>query len=267
MFDRPNRLRSNSNPSRVAVSEPLSEPSPVSSPLRPPRNPARSVLPPARPNPRARPSTSSGPADRRSFWDLSTTLAPSAKNPAVRLGAQLLHAHSTDFSLLKRNKSTGSKTPRVRSSPQVAETDDLRRAHVATNDAPPAVSTSSHPPKSPRQPEKQLSPLSTPVPPSQLLSRKQKQLQFSTADRTILEELKRSMSAHAAQFVLKGSLGSRHHPYPPDVVPYPRSYTREAVDMFVGLSCCSRCFLSLFQGRVGDRRLPADFFELDIPCV
>lgn len=63
---------------------------------------------------------------------------------------------------------------------------------------------------------------------------------FSTLDRTILQELKLSLTARASQFALKGpgpgiggAGGTRHHPYPPTEVPYPRSYARAAVDMDV----------------------------------
>ncbi|KAL0580636.1 hypothetical protein V5O48_001366 [Marasmius crinis-equi] len=82
-------------------------------------------------------------------------------------------------------------------------------------------------------------------------------LKFSTADRTILEELKRNLQARASQFVTKGGTpglnmaetgvastfnmgkaggvggGRRHHAYPKDEVPYPRSYDREVLDLDV----------------------------------
>jgi hypothetical protein len=69
---------------------------------------------------------------------------------------------------------------------------------------------------------------------------------FSTADRTILQELKRNINARAAQFVIKGGpesglrraasitsrgAGSKHHAYARDEVPYPRSYAREVLDL------------------------------------
>ncbi|KAJ7644197.1 hypothetical protein FB45DRAFT_735765 [Roridomyces roridus] len=64
---------------------------------------------------------------------------------------------------------------------------------------------------------------------------------FSTADRTILQELRRNMSARAAQFVIKGGpaentlmqMGVRHHAYDREEVPYPRSYAREVLDLDV----------------------------------
>lgn len=64
---------------------------------------------------------------------------------------------------------------------------------------------------------------------------------FSTADRTILEELKRNIHARNTQFVLKGvgthltdgtvSRGKKHHPYTQRDVPYPRNYEREVLDL------------------------------------
>lgn len=76
-------------------------------------------------------------------------------------------------------------------------------------------------------------------------------LKFSTADRTILEELKRNISVRAAQFVIKGSRsdpssyttgsfgwgaqgiksGKKHHPYSSKEVPYPRNYEKDVLDL------------------------------------
>ncbi|KAF5369539.1 hypothetical protein D9758_002781 [Tetrapyrgos nigripes] len=113
-------------------------------------------------------------------------------------------------------------------------------------------------------------------PPSPV-SQKEINLKFSTADRTILEELKRSINAKASQFVLKGAGGvptptrdssssfhrfggasslntsttlwgsitgpRKHHPYPKDEVPYPKSYEREILDLDVweNLFCQQVC--------------------------
>lgn len=78
---------------------------------------------------------------------------------------------------------------------------------------------------------------------------KETDLKFSTADRTILEELKRNISARAAQFVVKGGgagigsggpmgwgaqgigAGKKHHPYPRQEVPYPKNYERNVLDL------------------------------------
>ncbi|KAF8177014.1 hypothetical protein BJ912DRAFT_1063707 [Pholiota molesta] len=64
---------------------------------------------------------------------------------------------------------------------------------------------------------------------------------FSTADRTILEELKASIRAREAQFKLKGvghtvlgggrCSGKKYHVYPKEIVPYPRSYERDVIDL------------------------------------
>ena len=84
-------------------------------------------------------------------------------------------------------------------------------------------------------------------------------LKFSTADRTILEELKRNIKAREAQFIVKGGTsgcgkpgfgpdgrdgwgvgslggigvmgGRKHHPFHKEEVPYPRSYEREVLDL------------------------------------
>ncbi|KAK7469316.1 hypothetical protein VKT23_003797 [Stygiomarasmius scandens] len=105
-------------------------------------------------------------------------------------------------------------------------------------------------------------------------SDKSKDLKFSTADRTILEELKRNINARASQFVMKeagierkpsdsgspfgegsssgrstgtlwGSIAGprKHHPYPKDEVPYPKSYEREILDLDVweNLFCQQIC--------------------------
>lgn len=66
---------------------------------------------------------------------------------------------------------------------------------------------------------------------------------FSTADRTILEELKASIRAREAQFMLKGvghtvlgggrGSGKKYHVYPKEIVPYPRSYERDVIDLCV----------------------------------
>ncbi|KAG7440858.1 uncharacterized protein BT62DRAFT_564742 [Guyanagaster necrorhizus] len=82
---------------------------------------------------------------------------------------------------------------------------------------------------------------------------------FSTADRTVLEELKRSLNARAAQFVVKNGShgtgktapgpgngiswgatglgavgvfnGKKHHPFGKDEVPYPRCYEKDVLDL------------------------------------
>ncbi|KIM40851.1 hypothetical protein M413DRAFT_154519 [Hebeloma cylindrosporum] len=82
-----------------------------------------------------------------------------------------------------------------------------------------------------------------PVSQSNSLSTTPQPPKFSTVDRTILEQLKANLQAREAQFTLKGvghtivgggrSPGKKHHPYSKEVVPYPRSYGREVVDLDV----------------------------------
>ena len=54
---------------------------------------------------------------------------------------------------------------------------------------------------------------------------------FSTADRTIFEELKYSLFARDSQFVMKG--GKKHHARSAKEVPFPRSYERIVLDQSV----------------------------------
>jgi hypothetical protein len=84
-------------------------------------------------------------------------------------------------------------------------------------------------------------------PQPQFLAPETQDPKFSTADRTILQELKSHINARAAQFVIKGGpaergrssssasslrlLGAKHHAYSREEVPYPRSYAREVLDL------------------------------------
>lgn len=74
--------------------------------------------------------------------------------------------------------------------------------------------------------------------------------QFSTPDRRILAELRQGLTARDSQFTMKGptrighsglgnnifNAGERHHPFMSTAVPYPRSYSREAVDLYVSIA-------------------------------
>ncbi|KAI0056108.1 hypothetical protein BV25DRAFT_1832575 [Artomyces pyxidatus] len=66
-----------------------------------------------------------------------------------------------------------------------------------------------------------------PPPPDQPSPRPGAQ-QFSTTDRTILEELKRNVAARESQFRVKG--GCKHHSYSAKEAPYPRNYERLVID-------------------------------------
>ncbi len=54
-------------------------------------------------------------------------------------------------------------------------------------------------------------------------------VQFSTVDRTILQELRQKIRAREEQFVTRS--GRKYHAFAPADVPYPRSYDRQVVDM------------------------------------
>ncbi|PIL22811.1 hypothetical protein GSI_15506 [Ganoderma sinense ZZ0214-1] len=56
-------------------------------------------------------------------------------------------------------------------------------------------------------------------------------VQFSTVDRTILQELRQKIRAREEQFVTRS--GRKYHAFAPGDVPYPRSYDRQMVDMDV----------------------------------
>ncbi|TFY83031.1 hypothetical protein EWM64_g987 [Hericium alpestre] len=63
---------------------------------------------------------------------------------------------------------------------------------------------------------------------SSCIEESKKNANFSTADRAILEELQRGITARELQFVMKG--GKKHHCYSPAIAPYPRNYERVVVD-------------------------------------
>ncbi|KAJ7095794.1 hypothetical protein B0H15DRAFT_1019865 [Mycena belliarum] len=182
-----------------------------------------------------------------------------------------------DMALLRRRKSTGTKAVRASVVPPIASGSGLANGtpraststanphkspssspkvlhktpssatvrpplpHASSGPAPPISSAETiSPPFQPRAPPPPPAPApGTPSAPDP---------KFSTADRTILKELKRNISARAAQFVIKGGpaesgraasgasltrLGSRHHAYNREEVPYPRSYVREVLDLDV----------------------------------
>ena len=54
-------------------------------------------------------------------------------------------------------------------------------------------------------------------------------VQFSTVDRTILQELRQKIRAREEQFVTRS--GRKYHAFSPADVPYPRSYDRQVVDL------------------------------------
>lgn len=168
------------------------------------------------------------------------------------------------MALLRRRKSTGAKyvpPPQAYGQPNGTPRNSTSTNTTKSHASPkvlhkhPSASTvrPAHPPKSSSSSSvPTILSLETIVPPrpSYLESESaQGDPKFSTADRTILKELKRNISARAAQFVIKGGpgsegghghagsagtasrLGTKHHAYTREEVPYPRSYAREVLDL------------------------------------
>lgn len=65
------------------------------------------------------------------------------------------------------------------------------------------------------------------------------QSHFSTADRTILAELKENLTARDSQFARKN--GRKHHPYSAKEVPFPRNYERIVLDQYDVPCLLRRC--------------------------
>ncbi|KAF9644594.1 hypothetical protein BDM02DRAFT_3121636 [Thelephora ganbajun] len=103
--------------------------------------------------------------------------------------------------------------PPVVSKPTRTSGDDHREGEIG-GDSRYIPPVNVLPPKSPVN--RKQSPQATPLP------------QINTLDRKILQELRRSMLARSAQFTLKNN--TKHHPFPPDEVPYPRSYDHKCID-------------------------------------
>lgn len=173
----------------------------------------------------------------------------------------------SDMALVRRRKSTGSKPLKTRSNTIPAVSTHQSNQRIASTSSYGNVRTRGPPteplptPRSsaqfpatnvvsksaPSTPKIKAIPDPMPVPHPQFTitapmpTPLQHNLKFSTADRTILKELKRNISARAAQFVVKGAgawagtgyvrPGRKHHPYSRDEVPYPRSYEREVLDL------------------------------------
>ncbi|THV00856.1 hypothetical protein K435DRAFT_854375 [Dendrothele bispora CBS 962.96] len=350
---RPSFTRSLSDTPTIHASTPGSA-TPSFPPQRPPRNPAR---PPSSgvisPSPvrhqvksqsgGSRPRTATGTREDVTPWelyppppDIPTVSSANPAGPSMSKRVVTLtetkparplsssgsgHSPSfslSEFSLLGRRKSTGSKPSKTKPPAQVLHKPRASQSSSSTlKPSEPRSGPKSHSNElsrpvtgtSPMRARKvsggaqlHVHSLPLPVPPSTVqthsthshhppssgsleqtsslhksssrTSDKGKDLKFSTADRTILEELKRNINARAAQFVMKGagvelrplgfdspfhgdsSFGEsngtlwgsiagprKHHPYPKDEVPYPKSYEREILDLDVweNLFCQQIC--------------------------
>ncbi|KAJ7175947.1 hypothetical protein C8R46DRAFT_1080142 [Mycena filopes] len=177
----------------------------------------------------------------------------------------------SDMALLRRRKSTGTKPPPPGSYGHTNGTPRTSTSTINGSRSPtssPKVlhktpsSSTVRPPlpgKTSSGPVPTLSSLETISPPRPPFAQGESQdPKFSTADRAILKELKRNISARAAQFVIKGGpaesgrassasslmrLGTKHHAYTREEVPYPRSYAREVLDLDVweSMACQKIC--------------------------
>ncbi|KAG6854133.1 hypothetical protein C0991_010297 [Blastosporella zonata] len=152
----------------------------------------------------------------------------------------------TDITFIRRRKSTSAKSTKTRSNffgYSYNAPGDVSGSGHSISGKSSIKSASKRARATPSLPP--LPPLS-PFPPSnshKSSTTPQADLRFSTADRTILEELKRNLKAKDAQFVMKGegsllgpalgSRGKKHHAFPKEEVPYPRSYGREIMDLYL----------------------------------
>lgn len=91
---------------------------------------------------------------------------------------------------------------------------------------------------------------------------------FSTADRTILHELKLGAAARESQFKMKGS--KKHHPYTAKEAPYPLNYERPVIDQFVtivNVFMSVPTILSFPQRCLGDHVHQTIVRKSDISCL
>ncbi|GLB38376.1 hypothetical protein LshimejAT787_0502410 [Lyophyllum shimeji] len=226
-------------------------------------------VPSAVPN---RSTLATGPMEEVTPWELAPAPVVTESIPQKRSSPRASTSSGQGKTLaeiahLRRRKSTSSKASKSRSNtipvassqssgPQIAPGSGPIANHAVDNSskhesAPPSRSAPTTPRLSHKTSGRPIVPalasLPTPVtseqPSEQPSMSPRTGLKFSTADRTILEELKRNIKARESQFVLKGagtalasglgSYGKRHHAFPKDEVPYPRNYEREVMDLDV----------------------------------
>ncbi|KAK7048448.1 Methyltransf-25 domain-containing protein [Favolaschia claudopus] len=228
-------------------------------PPRPPRNPARAGASEPKPKKPRRPSTATGAREEVTPWEFF---------PA---NAEEFPTLSSDETVKqsKTQTATGRREDVVPWELFPAPSYDTEKETVAVHGSPIQPNhTRSIPyfiPAGPSQNALHFSYSAPPSPENQQRTCTHPLLhpKFSTADRTILQELKRNIDARAAQFVIKGGGvgegekgsrglgraasmkrgGSKHHAYNRDEVPYPRSYASEVLDLDVWetLACQSLC--------------------------
>ncbi|KAG6814225.1 hypothetical protein H0H92_015340 [Tricholoma furcatifolium] len=201
-----------------------------------------------------------GPVEDVTPWELDPI--PSTELPAPISGKRYSghvpvttgHKAQPDANQVRRRKSTSAKSSKARSAlfglSSYRSGDSSGSSHVYSEggrSSSKSASKLSHAASSSRPPLSPLQSFST------LDATSHANRNLSTTDRTILKELQRNLEAKDAQFVMKGegnSLvsplgrgGKKHHAYSHEVVPYPRSYDREVIDLDVWetVSCQDIC--------------------------
>ncbi|KAF5382753.1 hypothetical protein D9615_002896 [Tricholomella constricta] len=220
-------------------------------------HPVPSIIP-------SRSTLATGPVEEVTPWELappSSSADPPApiseKRSSPRVSTSSGQSRTlSEIAQIRRRKSTGAKASKSRSNTlpgaaphppdhPIGLGNDISSTVHKHRSAPPTRSAPTTPRLTHRSSSRPvvppLAPLPAPVTTDQPLLSPQTSLKFSTADRTILEELKRNIKAREAQFVMKGegsALGSdlsfrgkKHHTFPRNEVPYPRNYEREVLDL------------------------------------
>ncbi|KAG5652893.1 hypothetical protein H0H81_003257 [Sphagnurus paluster] len=205
----------------------------------------------------SRSTLATGPVEDVTPWELAPTPSSNAaapiteKRPSPRVSTSSSQPKSlSEIAHLRRRKSTGTKAksrsntiPGPYTSTQVPEASSVASKHQSVP-PPHKLVSSSKPVPTTTKLSHRISVRPAPPIPSPLSEQcpapPQTNLKFSTADRTILEELKRNLKARESLFVMKGdgtlgshlgSRGKKHHAYSPNEVPYPRNYEREVIDL------------------------------------
>ncbi|KAA1469908.1 hypothetical protein DENSPDRAFT_928486 [Dentipellis sp. KUC8613] len=193
------RTASLSSPDAPPQSHP--HPAPLDAPHPPPRNPARAQQQRPHADLPSRPSTSSGTPDtKRAHAHIAVASPGYAASPLPPFA---------DFMPLRRRSTKRT----VRKEKEKEKDKEPVGAGVGVTSVASAGSSTSPKPGSSS---------------SSYIEEAKKNANFSTADRAILEELKRGITAREQQFVMKG--GKKHHSFPAKDAPYPRNYERIVID-------------------------------------
>ncbi|KAF7365119.1 Methyltransf-25 domain-containing protein [Mycena venus] len=271
------------------------EPAPQTAvaPPRPPRNPARPGASERKPKKPKRPSTATGAREEVTPWEFFPVNAPTEELPILTSEETAKHSTATatgkredvvpwelfpapDYDAAAKPAINGShvQANHTRSSPsqnplridRPASSPGKILQRTRAHHLPPWTQLPLHvlililPTRNRRRTHSSMRSSRNRTTTSSYTRRtKGQDPKFSTADRTILQELKRNINARAAQFVIKGGpagtesglgrtsslrrAGSKHHAYNREEVPYPRSYAREVLDLDVweAMACQRIC--------------------------